>query len=275
MNLRPVALTLSALGLAGALTSSTAPTAPTAPPAPTAPTAPAALTAPTSPVPAAALSGLSAPDAVTTATSQPRVLGAAYRFSTVLDSRPVRWNPCVAIHWRFRSVGGPRGGQAVARAAVARVAQVTGTTWVFDGTTTAVPSTALLPRTMDAHRPVVIGWTDSAHSDLLRSRPSTVLGVTRTAWFGVDTGTRQVAAIQGAVVALNAADHLPLTGRVSWKAVLLHELGHVMGLDHAGTSRQLMYPVLPADLTDLQAGDLTGLSRLGRSAGCVVMPRLG
>lgn len=72
-----------------------------------------------------------------------------------------------------------------------------------------------------------------------------------------------------------ASGHLLLTGRVSWKAVPLHELGHVMGLDHAGTSRQLMYPVLPANLTDLQAGDLTGLSRLGRSAGCVVMPGLG
>lgn len=122
---------------------------------------------------------------------------------------------------------------------------------------------------------MVIGWTDSAHSDLLRSQPSTVLGVTRTAWFGVDTGTRQVAPIQAAVVAFNAADHLPLTGRFSWKAVPLHELGHVMGLDHAGTGRQLMYPVLPANPTDLQVGNLTGLSRLGRSAGCVVMPRLG
>lgn len=100
-----------------------------------------------------------------------------------------------------------------------------------------------------AHRPVVIGWTDSAHSDLLHSQPSTVLGVTRNAWFGVDTGARQVAAIQPAVVAFNAADHLPLTGRFSWKAVLLHELGHVTGLDHPGIGRQPMYPVLPANLT--------------------------
>ena len=142
MNLRPVALTLSVLGLAGALTSSTAPASPTAPAALAAPTSP------TSPVPAAAPSGLGAPDAVTTATAQPRSWGR-------------------------------------------------------------------------------------------RRRPP-------------------------------APDRQDL-----WKAVPLHELGHVMGLDHAGTSRRLMYPVLLANLTDLQAGDLTGLSRLGRSAGCVVMPRLG
>lgn len=246
MNLRPLALALAAVGLAGALTSSQ----------------PAATV----------LSGMSERDAVSTGVSLPRTSGAAYRFAAVLDAKPVRWDPCTTIHWRFNTHGAPTGGATVVRSAVARVAQATRTTWILDGTTTAVPSTGVLPRTMDAHRPIVIGWTNAAHSDLLRGGAANVLGVTRTAWFGIDNGTSRVAEMQAAVIALDGTHRLPLTGRVSWKAVLLHELGHAMGLDHVGTTSQLMYPVLPSNLTDLQSGDLAGLTRLGRSAGCVVMP---
>ena len=252
MRLRHPALAVAAVGLAGALAS------PAASPPPL----------------ATALSGVSDRGAlrVSDGASAPRTTGAPYRFATVLDSTPVRWNPCAPLHWRFRTTDAPSGGATVVRAAIARVARATGTSWVLDGTTTSAPATALLPATMNAHRPVVIGWTDASHSDLLRGSAASVLGVTRTRWFGVDDGTTRVAAIQGAVIALDATEHLPLTGRLSWRTVLLHELGHAMGLDHAGDSRELMYSLLPATLTDLQAGDLAGLSRLGRAAGCIILP---
>ena len=53
---------------------------------------------------------------------------------------------------------------------------------------------------------------------------------------------------------------------------MLHELTHAMGLNHAGSSAQLMYPVLQRNLTDLQGGDLQGLSKVGRAAGCITIP---
>ncbi len=84
---------------------------------------------------------------------------------------------------------------------------------------------------------------------------------------------RRIAATRAAVVALDRTDPLPLTGPTSWSSVALHELAHVMGLTHVSDRTQLMAGVLPP-VTDLQAGDRTGLARVGRSAGCVVVPQL-
>lgn len=196
--------------------------------------------------------------------------GSLYKFSSMLNGKPVRWQPCAAIHWQFRSAGAPTGGRTVVSQAVARIAQATGTRWVFDGVVTTAPTSAWLPRSSTTIRPVLIGWTDAAHSDLLKGRPAGVLGVTRTAWFGRTSNGVTVAAIKAAVVALDRTDRLPATGPVSWKTVTLHELGHVMGLDHAGSSRELMYPMLQRTYSDLQSGDLQGLARVGRPAGCFI-----
>jgi hypothetical protein len=198
---------------------------------------------------------------------------ASYRFSSILDGQPVRWNPCQAIHWKANVARGPVGGLDVLKAAVAHIATTTGTTWVYDGPTTTVPSTAYLPKVpSNTNKAVVIGWTDGTASDLLRGKPAQVLGMTRTVWFGVDDGMgHRAAATRAAVVALDRTDRLPLRGVQSWSATALHELGHVMGLDHPADTRQLMAATLP-NVSTLQSGDNTGLQRLGRAAGCVTIP---
>jgi hypothetical protein len=209
-----------------------------------------------------------------TSTFKPVALTASsYRFSSILDGQPVRWNPCQAIHWKANVARGPVGGLDVLKAAVAHIASVTGTSWAFDGTTATVPSTSYLPTTpSNTNKPVVIGWTDGTASDLLRGKPAQVLGMTRTVWFGVDDGMgHRAAATRAAVVALDRTDHLPLRGTQSWSATALHELGHVMGLDHPADSHQLMAATLP-NVSSYQSGDNTGLVRLGRTAGCVVIP---
>jgi hypothetical protein len=196
-----------------------------------------------------------------------------YKFSSILDGAPVRWNPCQAIHWRANVARGPVGGLDVLKAAVAHMAALTGTSWVYDGPTLTTPSTAYLPKVpTNTNKPVLLGWTDGTASDLLRGRPAQVLGMTRTVWFGVDDGLgHRAAATRAAVVALDRTDHLPLRGAQSWSATALHELGHVMGLDHPADTRQLMAAMLP-NVSDLQYGDKTGLTRLGRGAGCVTIP---
>jgi hypothetical protein len=203
------------------------------------------------------------PGATTTATGTP------YTFSTLLASRPVRWNPCEAIHWRYRTSGQIAGGFTQVVRAIARISKATGTTWVYDGPVTTAPTSAWLPKHADQRPPVLIGWTTAAHSDLLATQSPTVLGVTRTAWFSSTSNGVTTGAIRGAVVALSQSKRLPLTGSVSWYTVILHELSHAMGLGHASSSRQLMFPTIQPGLTDLQSGDLAGLARVGRTQGCI------
>ena len=192
-----------------------------------------------------------------------------YRFSSMVSGKPVRWNPCKPIHWRFRTTGAPTNTTSLVKSAVGRISKATGIPFVFDGFTTSTPTSSWLPKTSTSIRPLLIGWTDASHSDLLRNQPSAVLGVTRTAYFGIVQDGITLAATKAAVIALDRTNRLPLTGPVSWYTTLLHELGHAMGLDHVTNNNELMYPVLQRDLSGLQSGDLAGLYRLGRSAGCI------
>lgn len=198
----------------------------------------------------------------------------SYAFSTVLDGKPVRFDPCTPIRWTSTTGRGPAGGLDVLKSAVARIAAATGTTWQYAGSTTAVPTSAVLPKAPAAsYPPVVVGWTDGAASDLLAGQPRSVLAMTRTKWFGVQLPDgRKLGATRGAVVALDRTDVLPLRGAASWEAVVLHELAHAMGLAHVADTAQLMATILPRSVSDLQAGDRAGLARVGRAAGCVTIP---
>jgi hypothetical protein len=66
-------------------------------------------------------------------------------------------------------------------------------------------------------------------------------------------------------VVLNA-DHNRLYARgfgagTTRGALLLHEIGHVMGLGHVGTTRELMYPtMLERGSSNYKSGDRTGLA---------------
>jgi predicted Zn-dependent protease len=47
------------------------------------------------------------------------------------------------------------------------------------------------------------------------------------------------------------------------QAIVMHELGHLVGLDHVDDAKQLMYPQSQGDVLDFAGGDLTGLAALG------------
>ena len=211
------------------------------------------------------------PEAATTSVA--RVIpGTSYAFTSVVAGKPVRWNPCAVIHWRANTRYGPSGGLGVLKAAVGTIASATHTQWVYDGPTSAVPRTSLLGGRSNKARTIVLGWTDNRSSDLLAGQGRYTAGMTRTLWFSSTTSRGRFAVTRGAVVALNRASRLPLRGPVSWQTVATHELGHVMGLAHARTSNEVMAPVLSRRFSTLQAGDRSGLARLGRQVGCVTFP---
>jgi len=203
---------------------------------------------------------------------------ALYKFTTLVNTKPVRWNPCKAIYWKYNPKGQPSWTLSdgryitalyVIKQAVAKVAAATGTTWIYAGTTSATPTSKWLPTSVSTIKPVLLGWASGSTSDLLSSQPSSTLAVTRTAYFKavIDGVTR--AATKGMVIAFDRTNKLPPSGAQSWRSVALHELAHGMGLSHVGTTSQVMYPMLLNKYKELQSGDKAGLYKLGRSQGCI------
>jgi hypothetical protein len=201
----------------------------------------------------------------------------------------LRWDPCQpAITYRVnaRSAATTAAGRTAAvtdvRAAFTRLGQATGMAFRYLGTTTRVPTgTAWADGLGDAE--IVVAWVDQG-----AATRSTLLGRTGTAYAAGTGGysyktwtwpadTPPKAAIGRGFVVLNAANNRSFSSGfgagTTRGQLLLHELGHVVGLRHVSLSSQLMYPVLlPRSTSAYRSGDLAGLTRLGRSAGCIAVP---
>jgi len=256
-----LAATAAALATAVAGTAAMAPVAPTAAPA----------------KPAVSVHW-SEPDGISAGMSTATTSTTLYKFTTLVGGKPVRWNPCQRIHWKYNPAGQPwwtrsdgtkYSGLTVIKSAMAKVAAATGTVWVYDGTTTSVPTSKWLPTSVSTIRPVLIGWTDGKHSDLLSGQPASTLAVTRTAYFKTVLDGVTLAATKGMAIAFDRTNKLPGVGAQSWRSVALHELSHGMGLSHVGTTSQIMYPMLQTKYRELQSGDIAGLYKVGKAQGCI------
>lgn len=178
---------------------------------------------------------------------------------------PVTFDPCRPIHYVVRSDGAPAESAALLTEAIARISGATGLQFIDDGVTTEAPQQARLSfqpeRYGDRWAPVLIAWSNPAeYPDLA----GPVIGVASNAPVDIDDG--RLAFVSGQVV-LDTDQISELIafsgGRSLTAATLTHELAHLVGLAHVQDDRQLMYPSARPLVTNLAAGDLTGLAALG------------
>jgi hypothetical protein len=166
---------------------------------------------------------------------------------------PVSYNPCDPIRYVVNPDGGPSDGLDTIRAAVDEASRRSGFEFQYEGTT-------------DDRRferdggPVLIGFARSGELDDLPENGD-VVGLGGSTMLTDGTGYRRY--VTG-MVALKAsffrqADAQGLHDEE--EAVVLHELGHVLGLDHVDDPGQLMFPSVTR--TDYGPGDLEGLAELG------------
>jgi hypothetical protein len=178
------------------------------------------------------------------------------------SGRPVRWDPCRPIHYVVRIGGAPPGGAAALRSALKGVSRLTGLRFVLDGTTRERPREHR--PTMDTARygnrwsPVLIAWTDPAEYPAMKGYAG--LGGP-DAVAGERPGQRRY--VTG-VVLLNR-DHLTTVaawpdGAARQQAIIRHELGHLVGLDHVADPAQLMYRQPVPHPGFFGAGDRRGLA---------------
>ena len=180
------------------------------------------------------------------------------------SGRPVRWDPCRPIHYVVRDDGAPPGAADALAAALGRIQELTGLRFVADGPSTEVPvpRRALIQPERYGRRwvPVLVAWTDPAQYPPIAGYAGLAGGDPVS---GSGPGSKRY--VSG-VVLLNR-EHLRTVagwpdGQDRMRAVILHELAHLVGLDHVEDPQQLMH-ARPTTLTrDLAAGDRRGLAAL-------------
>lgn len=182
----------------------------------------------------------------------------------------VAYDPCRPIHYVVRPDNAPVGGQQLIDDAVARVSRVTGLQFIYDGTTEESPvkDRALYQPDRYGKRwaPVLISWQTTTEDPDLAADVAGEAGSSRVAFPG------EPAVYVSGAVALDAAQFGQILstrgGAAVARAIVLHELGHLVGLAHVADPTQLMFPEASPGVVDFAAGDLTGLAQLGAGA-CV------
>lgn len=208
--------------------------------------------------------------------------GPGYSFIRVNPGgTPTRWNPCAPIHYRANLEQAPPNAPLDLAAAISRISDATGLQFVDDGPTTLIPKTTY-GIDVQHRKPVVIAWARAGQTDKLgislavagnpiartelgRGGPITMISPLTK--HGVD--------VSGSVVVdADASAALPPGfGRGGLGVLLMHELGHLVGLGHVDDPAQIMNPsILPTKDGTWGSGDLAGLARLGRASGCLRTP---
>ncbi len=182
------------------------------------------------------------------------------------------WDACRGpITWRFGTGNAPKGALNQVKGAFARVHAATGLDFRYLGTTDVTPKPSGAPA---SGADLVIGWIGrSAFTDQYGGAVG-VGGATYYSSYRLANGDRVNRAAQGGVV-LNAGFNDDLTNGFgsgfTWGEVLMHELGHVIGLSHVDSTKQLMYPSITRGLARFGAGDLNGFRKVGDTVGCPVL----
>lgn len=200
--------------------------------------------------------------------------------------RVYRWNPCETITYRVNARQAPPSWRRDVAGAVRRIELQSGLRLRLLGPTRVMPQ----PRTDNpAGVDLVVAYARPRDTGYLRGRFGGSVGVAATARRVLATEEGRERALSDGRIVLDAswqrsmpAGFGPGVRRPGLRLdargrLLMHELGHVVGLGHVdqvGRSEhdQVMYPFATGRLGAWGAGDATGLSRVGADAGCFAPP---
>lgn len=185
----------------------------------------------------------------------------AYSFLNTFEGHPVTYSSCHPIQVAVYPAGGPPNAEQLVREAVAVMRSATGLDIVVAGAFGGhAPNWNFEAAPIRPDDPISVSWQDG---DAIAQLTHDIAGLGGSPI--IDSaygGQRRVAG----TIALSRDYYRLLTERADHgeaRAVLLHEFGHVLGLDHVDSPQELMYRENEG-LTALGPGDLEGLRLLGQ-----------
>lgn len=178
----------------------------------------------------------------------PEAPAGSYRFFIPSkDGFGMRWNPCEPVAIRANFAGAPAHAQEALQHAIGELRRGLGTHVRFAGTTKE--RMPVQGRMSDKAGRILVNWPErwtASYAGLTSIRP------TSDGW------------LQAATVSLDKSRSL---SRNVLTSLLMHELGHAVGLTHTDDATQTMHSTVPAT-PGWGRGDLAGLARLGPGGGC-------
>lgn len=210
-----------------------------------------------------------------------------YNFMPWFDRQPLRWPSSDPIHYVTNNDFGPSGATQMIHDAVAEISALTGLAFIHDGATSEyvghrfVSSNDVVLDERSAYQPQRYGerWAPV----WIGARPgipnTSLLGTALTTPHFLLRATEDIEIDEnGQPTVITVGEPTYVTGHIGFvwgngsraslvdlPAVLLHELGHLVGLDHAGDIEELMFASL-TDQTAFGSGDRLGLAMLGQAS---------
>jgi hypothetical protein len=208
------------------------------------------------------------------------------------ECMPFRFNPCEPIHYVTNEAKATPEHKADFAEGLRRVTEATGIEFVHEGPTDEVPGPRgpYVPRYGQRWAPVLVAWVGSdTIAGLLRTSAgrgsmgtTTTIPVSTVTGAGAPTFVGEVYVSGMLLINVDAID--PDTRGpvkhgfgpgINWGRVLLHELGHLLGLGHVESRTSIMQHQLGLQRLPNASwgiGDLNALRVLGREFGCEETP---
>ena len=181
------------------------------------------------------------------------------------EDEPVTWDPCREIHYEINPKGAPGDNDDavdLVRDAIAQVQSITGLQFTYDGRTDRRPEWAgeLVP--VGRSEPVLVSW---ATADEVEQLKGDVAGIGGAVARSEASGRHRTYFTGGVTFDIDAFDDLEgrNDGERYQRAIVLHELGHLVGLGHVDSHEELMFADNIGRL-GYGRGDLNGLVELGK-----------